>query len=263
MADDSRDEIVRNFYRVRQALGYLGLTMPVILIVGGLLAQGTLERSISDYYYTVVRDVLVGNMVAIGIFLICYTGFRRDGDERFSDDLITTVAGLAALVIAFFPNMRRPPPPDAAIPQILFGQYVSAIIHYSAAIVFLLCLGWMCAARFARTAKPARRRIYRASGRIIFAMTGVVFVASWFKVNGPAAPQRVVNDYALVLWAEVIGISSFSVSWLVKGRADMSLLSALDRLRRMRERPGARPMRADPDGPAARVGPTAGRRRSG
>jgi hypothetical protein len=69
-------------------------------------------------------------------------------------------------------------------------------------------------------------------------MTLIVFVASWVKVRGPAGPQAVVIDWAVVLWAEVIGVAAFSVAWLVKGRADMALLRAMRRLRR---RPKDRP----------------------
>ena len=86
----AREEIVDNFYRVRRALGVLGLLLPFLLLAIGF-GFGKAEPSISDYYHTLLRDVYVGILTAIGVFLICYTGFRRDDTERFSDDLVTTV----------------------------------------------------------------------------------------------------------------------------------------------------------------------------
>ncbi len=233
---DDRDEIVRNFYRIRQALGLLGLTLPFLLILGGLLSLGKVEPSISDYYHTILRDVFVGVMFAIAIFLICYTGHRR-GEEKISDDWVTTVAGVAALGVAVFPNEGRIAGDTlASVTQSVLGRHGAAIAHYTSAVVFLSAVGYMAFFRFARTAKPTRRRIYRACGALIWVATVLVIVASWFKVKGPAVPQAIVNDWLLVLWFEALGVWAFSIAWLVKGQVDKSLLETL-RLKPRRSAP--------------------------
>ena len=223
---DDRDVIIRNFYRIRQALGVLGLILPLLLILGGLLSLGEVEPSISDYYHTILRDLFVGIMFAIAIFLICYTGHRR-GEEIVSDDWVTTLAGIAALGVAVFPNEGRVAADTlASVTQAVLGRPTAAILHYSSAVIFLSAAGYMSFVRFARTAKPARRRIYRICGTVIWGATVLVIITSWFKVKGPAAPQGIVNDWRLVLWFEAIGVWGFSLAWLVKGRVDFGLLSS-------------------------------------
>lgn len=224
MSQSHRDDLVISYYRVRQALGLLGLLLPVLLIVGGWMSAGGVEPSISDYYHTLLRDIFVGVMTAIAIFLIAYPGHHRETGEVFSDDRLTTFAGLAALGVALFPNENRLRIELLESPaQLILGHRLAAMGHYASATIFLLLLGLLCLRKFARTAKPARRRIYRTCGWTILVMTAGVVVASWFKIKGPAAPQAIVNDYMLVLWFEAIAIWAFAVAWLTKGRADLML----------------------------------------
>lgn len=229
MRGDPSDDVVRSYYRMRQALGYLGLFLPVTLILGGALSLGRVEPSISDYYHTLLRDIFVATLAAIGVFLICYRGHARAGAERLSDDRVTTVAGIAALGVAFLPNATGGG--LATFSQDMLGPRVAAAGHYLSAIVFLSCLGWLSLVRFARTRDARRRRIYRACGWLTAAMTAATVAASWFKVMGPPGPQAVVNGGRLVLWFEAIAVWAFALSWLVKGRAGLPLAAALRRRR--------------------------------
>ena len=225
----SRQEIVDNFYRVRRTLGYLGLLLPVLLILGGL-GFGA-EPSISDYYHSLLRDIYVGILTAIGIFLICYTGFRRDEKQRFSDDLVTTIAGIAALVAAFVPNrgtLNTSMEPQS-LTQHIIGVWLSDMTHHLAALVFLLSLAYLCRFRFARTAKPGRRRIYIACFWVIVFGTLATMVVAYLRKYGTPAQADVVIRYQLVFWFEAIGVWAFSLSWLVKGRADTTLIHTLRR----------------------------------
>ncbi len=236
MTDDAhREELVLSYYRVRQALGYLGFVLPIALILGGLMSIGGVEPSISDYYHTVLRDIFVGTMSAIGIFLIAYPGHRKLPGERFSDDIVTTVAGIAAFGVAFLPNETQAPvnvePVFEALSQIWLGHRIAALGHYASATVFLGCLGYICLVKFARTAKPVRRRIYRACGWTILTMTAGVVAASWFKIRGPVIPQAIVVQWQLVLWFEALAIWAFSAAWLTKGRADLALARIVARRR--------------------------------
>ena len=227
MPDEFRQEVLTSFYRVRQALGYLGLVLPVALVIGGLLTLGGVEPSISDYYYTVLRDIFVGTMFAIAVFLIAYPGHSRRGDERVSDDTITTLAGIAALGMAFLPNEGPGLGDVLTVSQQALGVKLAALGHYLCALTFLGCLAWMCLVKFSRTANPARRRIYRGCGWAILALTVVVVVASVIKIWGSGTPHRIVVDWLIVLWAEALAIWAFSIAWLTKGRADRSLARIL------------------------------------
>lgn len=219
--EPDRDDVLRAYYRIRRTVGWLGLALPFLLVAGGWFSQGAVEPSISDYYHTLMRDAFVGVLTAIGLFLITYPGHDPGAGEHLSDDVITTVAGIAAFGVAYFPNET---PMNAnllgSITQQALGYQVAAGAHYLSAIVFLSALAAMCLRKFARTAKPLRRRIYRACGWVIVAMTVLVIVASWFKIRGPEGPQTFVTDWMLILWFEAVAIWAFALAWLVKGRVE-------------------------------------------
>jgi hypothetical protein len=231
MAEYIRDEVVRSFYRMRRMLGILGLILPVVLIAGGFASLGVIAPSISDYYHTLMRDVLVGTLTAIAVFLICYPGHRRGAGEGLSDDVVATLGGIGALGVAFFPNVYPGAGgPFETVSQNMLGSWTKAG-HYVSAIIFLSSLAWLSLFRFSRTSDRGRRRIYRACGWVIVAMTLLTILTSVIKVAGPAGPQATVNGWALVLWCEAVAVWAFAVSWLVKGRADQALV---DRMRARR-----------------------------
>ncbi len=224
MEHQDHQGVIRSYYRIRKMLGWLGLALPVVLILGGWLSQHTVEPSISDYYHTLMRDAFVGTLTAIGLFLIAYPGHSPERGEHVSDDVITTVAGIAAFGVAYFPNETRMHANLlGSITQQAMGYKLAAFAHYFSAVLFLSALAGLCLRKFARTAKPLRRRIYQACGWTILAMTVMVIVASWFKIRGPEGPQRIVNDWMLVLWFEAIAIWAFALAWLVKGRVEEGL----------------------------------------
>lgn len=223
----AREEIVDNFYRVRRMLGILGFLLPFLLIVVGV-GFGYAEPSLSDYYHTLLRDIFVGILTAIGVFLICYTGFRRGPDEPVSDDVLTTIAGVAALVVAFVPNrgtLNQSLEPEA-LAQYVFGVAVSDYTHHLAAGTFLLSTAFLCRYKFARTAKPARRRVYLGCFWVIIAATLATTGAAALRKMGTPAQHDFVVGYQLVFWFEAVGVWAFSLAWLVKGRADRALIRA-------------------------------------
>lgn len=224
---EAREEIIENFYRVRRMLGYLGLALPFTLILGGL-PFGFSEPSLSDYYHTLMRDIFVGIIFAIGVFLLCYTGFRPDAKERFSDDLVTTLAGIAALLVAFVPNRGTLNTSDEpqALAQYLFGVTACDYMHHAAAGTFLLCMAYLCRFKFARTAKPGRRPVYVGCAWVIFAMFLATCVSATLRKVGTPGQTAFVVDNQLVFWFEAIGVWAFSVAWLVKGRADRAIMRA-------------------------------------
>lgn len=217
-----KDELVLSYHRVRNALGFLGIVLPFVLILGGLLTQGRIEPSISDFFHTALRDVFVGSLCAIGVFLISYRGYRKSDGEWLSDDLIATVAGIAAFGVAFFPN-ETPDQKVETLTQLALGTSISPMFHYASASIFFFCLMLFCYVKFPKTAKPVRRRIYRWCGHVIaLSLVGIV-VSSYFKINGGPVMQALVVDWRVVFWVEAAGIWAFAISWLVKGKADMML----------------------------------------
>lgn len=231
MPEQTRDELVLSYLRVRQALGILGMVFPVLLIVGGLIAHKDVAPSVSDYYHTTMRDIFVGCLFAIGVFLISYKGYRRDTGEWFSDDLVATVAGVAAFGVAIFPNETVIPEDAATLSQVLMGYKLAAFAHYTSAMLFLGALAYFCLVKFARTAKPHRKRIYLACGWFILLAGVLATVASYLKVYGSPEARAFVIENRIVFWVEAMGIWAFGLSWLTKGRAEFSRVRGLLRSR--------------------------------
>lgn len=82
--EQRRDHMVLSYHRVRSALGLLGVVFPLLLIIGGLLADGRIHPSVSDDFHTTLRDVYVGALCASGVFL-SYRGYQRVEEEWFVD----------------------------------------------------------------------------------------------------------------------------------------------------------------------------------
>ncbi|MCB1333585.1 MAG: hypothetical protein KDK26_08010 [Roseivivax sp.] len=224
MPDNHPEEMVMSYTRVRMALGILGLSLPVFLLIGGWFDRPDpgIAPTISDFYHTTYRDIFVGTLCAIGVFLISYRGYRREPGEWIDDDWLATTAGVASFGLALMPT-ETPAGTVETFTQRIFGVDLTPVLHYSCALVFFLSIALFCLVKFARTARPGRRRIYQFCGWLILAMLILTAVAAYFKrvVGGPGAEFVLANK--LIFWFEAIGIWAFGLAWLVKSRADLQV----------------------------------------
>jgi len=239
MPDKHHLELVQSYTRVRLALGLIGLALPIILIVGGLYdtprvgGDPRIEPTISDFYHTIYRDIFVGSLCAIGVFLISYRGYRREKGEWINDDWLATIAGLAAFGLAFFPNEGGGEQVVSAL-QRLVGVQLAPVLHYSFALVFFLCLAGFCFFKFPKACESWRTRFYIRCGQGIMLALVLTAIAVIFKrwVGGPVG--AFVESYSLIFFFEAIGVWAFAASWIVKSRADMALAQKLS-LKRFRK----------------------------
>jgi len=210
-----------SFTRVRMALGILGLSLPLFLLIGGLWQDYGIEPTISDFYHTLYRDIYVGTLGAIGVFLVSYRGYRREPGEVFDDDWLATAAGIGAFGMAFLPTASRTGEVET-VAQELLGIGVTPVAHYLFALIFFLSLSLFCFFKFAKTANPRRRKFYIFSGWVMLGSLVLTSVAAAFKnyIGGEGA--RIVLEYKLIFWFEAIGVWAFGLSWLVKSRADLA-----------------------------------------
>jgi hypothetical protein len=191
-----RDQAVLSYSALRRAIGLIGLLLPAVLAVGGLLLGGGLAGSISSYYYTPMRNVFVGALCAMGVFLLCYRFGRLD-------DVLGDVGGIAAIGVALFPTT-----PDG-VPRDTVG-----VLHLAFAAVFFLTLAAFAIVLFTRSAsadpdrgKRARNVVYRVCGWLIVACLVLIVLADVLGVPGA------------VFWLESAAVMSFGVAWTVKGGA--------------------------------------------
>ena len=97
---ENGDSLLISYLSLRKAVGIIGVSLPVVLLLGNWLVFGCtrLEDSISYYYYSGMRGVLVGSLWAIGVFLLSYRGY----DTR--DQMAGRLACFFALGVALFPT---------------------------------------------------------------------------------------------------------------------------------------------------------------
>ncbi|PTQ72613.1 hypothetical protein [Celeribacter persicus] len=233
---DKSDPHVMSFYRVRQALGVVALILPPALIVGGMGLEGSLRDSVSNFFFSPLREMFTGSLAAIGVFLISYKGYPRRSDETFSDQVLASVAGISALLVAFFPSLADciPPegmahcvPPAETVTQKLIGVSASSWVHNLSAVVFFLCLVIFCLVQFPKTESRVRPYIYKACGYgILVALAGI---AGAFAMARWGGAETFVNVHNLIFWGEAAGIWIFALAWLTKGKADQAALALLRR----------------------------------
>lgn len=180
----------------------MGILLPFVLVVGQLIMDpgSGLRVSISAYYGTPMRDVLVGVLCAIGAFLFVYRGYDRH------DDLVTDLACVCCLGLAIFPSTS-----DSGFVQDL---------HMVLGMALFLALAYISAFRFTRTtpgaqptpAKLRRNRIFVASGVIM--LTCVVLGIVYYTL----LDETVVASFKPVFWLESLALWAVGWSWFVKGR---------------------------------------------
>lgn len=80
-APDPDAVLVVSYLTLRKLIGILGLVFPFVVAVGAhWIFNAEWQQSLSAYYYTGTRNVFVGTLWAIGIFLFAYPGYNHRGD---------------------------------------------------------------------------------------------------------------------------------------------------------------------------------------
>jgi putative Mn2+ efflux pump MntP len=96
--EDLKSEDVRKTYRYLR-MGMIGAVVLLAVSIGIERSKvPCLQTSLSAYYYTPVRAIFVGSLVAIGLALIVYKG-RSDWEDFFLN-----IAGVLAPVVAVAPT---------------------------------------------------------------------------------------------------------------------------------------------------------------
>jgi hypothetical protein len=191
--------------RMRTMLGLIALCLPVVLALGKVvLGEPGLQGSISAYYYTGMRDVFVGSLWAVGVFMILY----RNGTV---DDRLTSGAGVCAVLVAIFPT--------APAGEFAVHGWVP-YVHLAAATTLFVLLAVLAAVRFpvsdpgvaADPGKHVRVAVYRACGAAIALSVGAALIDGVLAGTGAVGPGH-------LFWFESVALVAFGVSWLVKSRA--------------------------------------------
>jgi hypothetical protein len=217
--------MVVSYIAIRRAIGLSGLMLPVALGLGGLAFGIPIQDNMSSYYYTPLRDVFVGTMSAMGIFLLCYRGM--DWVEEWT----ANIGCIAALGIAMCPLDANSDPLDQ--------KSIVGYLHSISGGVFFLTLAFYSLIHFPKSGNEIdephlweRRLIYRTSGLVILVS---MLAMGAYMVLISAVWKQWLNNWNFLFWMECIAIWSFAAAWLTKGRAifadiGVELLSSTTRI---------------------------------
>jgi hypothetical protein len=213
--------LTQNYLVFRNAIGIIGLATPIVLILfSGLLTAGDywVQPSISHYYYSVMHFLFMFILIMLGSFLIFYKG---NGKVMF-EDVISTLAGFSAYVVAIFPTQFEGFQGNPFLNLMVWKDWYNTA-HFSAAAILFICFAIMCFFIFQKSdhqlrtpeqemKKKRRNRIYQICGFIIVASIGCIALFS-FAFND-WANENFTNYVYVFEWT---ALWAFGISWLVKG----------------------------------------------
>ena len=198
--NDNHTGMVASYKAIRIAIGIVGMILPVLVLFGAILSGIEAQTSISAYYWTTSRDVLVGTLIVAGVLLLTYKGYDL-GDRR-----ITSAAGIAAFGIALFPTFNTP----EAVGFFQLNGTPTHYLHVIFSLGFFALLAVMSTFQFTLGRNLIRNKLYRICGIVIFASIGLLVVMTL------VAPE-IMDNLKLVYIAETVMLIAFGLSWLVKG----------------------------------------------
>lgn len=174
-----------------------------------------MQSSISDYYYTNLRDIFTGTLAATGLFMIRYKGH---GNPSFwkNDELLTNLAGFMAIGVALIPV--NPVYDNQKVYSLIpFTYDWLGWLHYGfAALLFgtfaLLAINVFTIGQESNEEIPVstfnENNIYRFCGFSIIVLMLLVPISE---------NLRLFNNSTLIF--EAFALFLFGTAWLVKGRA--------------------------------------------
>ncbi len=206
IAPRAKDPIVLSYLALRKAVGAVALGLPFVLAIPWwILRHHMVESSISSYYYTGMRNLFVGSLCAIAMFMFCCRGYDR------KDEVAGIFSSLCALGVAFFPTA-----PDYRATQ---RQQHIGTVHYIFAALLFSTLAYFCLVLFKMSAenknvtrkKIQRNRVYTVCGCVIIASLTLIAILKFLKV------RYLVGNVGPIFCFESTALLAFGTAWLTKG----------------------------------------------
>jgi hypothetical protein len=207
LAPVSKDPVVLSYLALRRAVGTIAFALPFVVAIPPLLFRQTFETSISMYYYTGTRNVFVGGLCAVAMFMLGCRGYD------IQDEIAGLFSAICALGVAFFPTS----PVCATMEQKHIG-----IVHYTFAGALFLTLAYFCLALFRMSAvgkEKTRRKVQR---NMVYTICGVAILVSiglLLLLDLVFGRTYLIGKIGTTFVFETTSLLSFGVAWLVKGGA--------------------------------------------
>jgi hypothetical protein len=205
LAPVSKDPVVLSYLSLRRAVGAIAFALPFVVAIPPLLFRHTFETSISMYYYTGTRNVFVGGLCAVAMFMLGCRGYD------IKDELAGLFSAICALGVAFFPTS-----PDCATPL----QKHVGIAHYTFAGALFLTLAYFCLVLFRMSAVGKDRTPKKVQRNLVYTICGVAILVSiglLLLLNLVFGRTYLIGKIGTTFVFETTSLLSFGVAWLVKG----------------------------------------------
>lgn len=215
----NKDDLTGNGHR--QLLGALGIALPLmVVLMAGVRPVAEIEAwsvlpSISAYYHTGAEAFFIGIVVALGVFLLTYEGFGNADGRK--DRTAARIAGASALVLAVFPTEAKG---GFASPG--WWQPWMEHLHLAGAALLFISFGYMSWFLFPMSDKALSRE--KRLRNLIHRICALAIAAGlvWALVAGFVLRRSIFLPETLMLLA-------FGISWLVKGKVDVTAKALLAR----------------------------------
>ena len=208
VAPIAKDPTALTYLTLRKVVGGIAVLLPFALALPWWLHVHVFQSSISDYYYTGLRNLFVGSLCAIAMFLLSCRGFD------WQDEVAGAFAALCALGVAFCPT--TPACPSSYQKDVGFAHYTFAALLFLTLSYFCLVLFKMTAAT--RTVTPQKRQrnmVYTVSGLVILA--SILAIATSKLLYLLFHWSYSILGFGPVFFFETTSLWAFGVAWLVKG----------------------------------------------
>lgn len=203
-----------SYLEMRKIIGFLGISLPVVLVLGGIAHENPIvQASISAYYYTHMRDFYVGILSIVALFLISYKAYEK------IDDIITNLSGICAIGMIVFPTSLHTGT-VVKVGILMVNDNVSEIVHLTFGTCFFILLAYNSIFLFTKRAhisgvisreKKHRNIIYRTCGFIMLLSVAFIFIYKTYLTG------TFLDFLYPILVFESIALLAFGISWIIKG----------------------------------------------
>ena len=201
---------------LRTTLGYLGMGLPPVLLLGGcFIFREGLRDSLSSYYHSGMGDVFVGVLWVLGILLFAYKGYTRW--DRYAG----YAACVSAVGVAIFPTSTGSDSPGN-------GEIFSiSTLHFICAAALFSTLIYFSGFSFTQKRKDKKPTKGKKRRNVVYVgcaivMTGCMLLIGIYKIwfeGPPSSSPSSSGWFKPVFWLESIAVMVFGVSWFTKGES--------------------------------------------
>jgi hypothetical protein len=209
-----RKHILDTYTYLRLGMAGVSIIFPLVLWWVGLVFDVKFQASISSYYHTPMRDIFVGSLIAIGVFLWFYQGITK------KENIALNCAGILAIVVAFTPTAflnidgQVECETFTTLPIGGISEATASYIHGTSAILFFAAIAFVCIFTSGETLReisdPVRRNFYKTiynflgAGMIISPLTSALLLLFLKETSN------------IIYFVELVAVWAFSAYWIVK-----------------------------------------------